>query len=68
MYEEWTTEVPQYNNSTAQLRGGSVYESSLWNIASCRDSRDSVTVFTFFGVGLRLVLEVGINVWKKIKE
>ncbi len=58
MYEEWTTEVPQYNINNAQFCGGCVYDSALWNIASSRYGGTSATLDTNWPGGFRLVLAI----------
>ncbi len=60
MYKEWTTEVPQYRNNTAQIRGGGAHDSSSSNLASCRGGDHSTTVNMHYYVGFCLALEVRI--------
>ncbi len=56
MYEEWTTEVPQYNDQQSPFRGGSARNSGSSNLATCRGGNGSAMLNTRYDVGFRLVL------------
>ncbi len=58
MYEEWTTEVPQYNDENLIAHGGSAPDLSSLNLASSRSGISFATLGTDWYVGFRLVFGV----------